>query len=149
MGHGRTRVRAPGERLPVSPDRLRAAEKVVAKQGQAFVDRFGQVKSHPAMSIIRDENTFPDWPLEYQTALFEVDPQKLPERVKAAEAAIFLRQEALASNSDGHAEREAIRRRHACATAYPDREAELSRLEKVDARRPSGIIVSTTSCEYA
>jgi phage terminase small subunit len=38
-------------------DRLRAAEKVVAKQGQTFVDRFGQVKSHPAMTAIRDENT--------------------------------------------------------------------------------------------
>jgi hypothetical protein len=51
---------------------------------------------------------FPDWQLEYQAALLEIDPQKLPERVKAAEDAIFLRQQALANNSDGHAEREAI-----------------------------------------
>ena len=51
---------------------------------------------------------FPDWQLEYQAALLEVDPQKLPERVKAAEAAIFLRQQALVHSSDGHAERQAI-----------------------------------------
>ena len=51
---------------------------------------------------------FPHWQLEYQAALLEVDPQKLPERVKAAEAAIFLRQQALVHSSDGHAEREAI-----------------------------------------
>jgi hypothetical protein len=51
---------------------------------------------------------FPEWQLQYQAALLEVDPQKLPERVKAAEAAIFLRQEALVHSSDGHAERQAI-----------------------------------------
>jgi hypothetical protein len=50
----------------------------------------------------------PEWLLEYQAALLEVDPQKLPERVKAAEAAIFKRQEALVNSSDGQAEREAI-----------------------------------------
>ena len=51
---------------------------------------------------------FPDWQLEYQAALLEVDPQKLPDRVLAAEAAIFLRQQALVSSSDGHVERQAI-----------------------------------------
>jgi hypothetical protein len=51
---------------------------------------------------------FPDWQLEYQAALLEVDPQKLPDRVIAAEAAIFLRQQALVYSSDGHVEREAI-----------------------------------------
>jgi hypothetical protein len=51
---------------------------------------------------------FPVWQLEYQAALLEVDPQKLRERVKAAEAAIFLRQQALGYSSDGHAERQAI-----------------------------------------
>jgi hypothetical protein len=51
---------------------------------------------------------FPDWKLEYQAALLEVDLQKLPERVKSAEAAIFLRQQALLHSSDGHAERQAI-----------------------------------------
>jgi hypothetical protein len=51
---------------------------------------------------------FPDWQLEYQAALLEVDPKKLSERVKAAETAIFVRQQALIHSSDGHAERQAI-----------------------------------------
>ena len=51
---------------------------------------------------------FPDWQREFEAALLEVDPQKLSERVKAAEAAIFLRQQALVYSSDGHAERQAI-----------------------------------------
>jgi hypothetical protein len=51
---------------------------------------------------------FPEWQVAYQAALLEVDPQKLSERIKAAEAAIFLRQQALANSSDGHAERQAI-----------------------------------------
>ena len=58
----------------------------------------------PSTSNLR----FPEWQVAYQAALLEVDPQKLPERVKAAEAAIFLRQQALVHSSDGHAEREAI-----------------------------------------
>ena len=51
---------------------------------------------------------FPDWQCEYEAKLLEVDPQMLAERVKAAEAAIFLRQQALANNPVGHAERQAI-----------------------------------------
>ena len=51
---------------------------------------------------------FPDWLPEYQAALLEVDPQKLLERVKAAETAIFLRQQALVHSSDGLAERQAM-----------------------------------------
>lgn len=58
----------------------------------------------PSTSNVR----FPDWQLEYEAALLEVDPQKLPDRVKAAETAIFLRQQALVHSSDGHAEQEAI-----------------------------------------
>jgi hypothetical protein len=51
---------------------------------------------------------FPEWQVAYQSALLEVDLQKLPERVKAAEAAIFLRLQVLADSSDGHVERQAI-----------------------------------------
>jgi hypothetical protein len=40
---------------------------------------------------------------------FEGDPNKLPERVQAAEAAIFLRWQALFQSLDGHVEVEAIR----------------------------------------
>jgi P27 family predicted phage terminase small subunit len=38
-----------------SLDRRRAAEKLVAKEGMTQTDRFGQIKSHPCMGIIRDE----------------------------------------------------------------------------------------------
>ena len=58
----------------------------------------------PSTSNLR----FPDWQLSYQAALLEVDPQKLLERVKAAETAIFLRQQAMVHSSDGHVERQAI-----------------------------------------
>lgn len=58
----------------------------------------------PSTRILR----FPDWQLEYQAALLEVDPQKLLERVKAAETAIFLRQQAMVHSSDGHVERQAM-----------------------------------------
>jgi hypothetical protein len=51
---------------------------------------------------------YPAWQLEYQAALLEVDPQKLPDRIKVAEAAMFLRQQALANISGEHAERQAI-----------------------------------------
>jgi hypothetical protein len=51
---------------------------------------------------------FPDWQREFEAALLEGDPQKLSERVRAAEAAIFLRQQALVQSSDGHAEHQAM-----------------------------------------
>ena len=68
---------------------------------------------------------FPDWQLEYQAALLEVDPQKLPDRVIAAEAAIFLRQQALVYSSDGHVEREAIEDA-VRAAVYQERKTRLS-----------------------
>jgi phage terminase small subunit len=38
-------------------DRLRVAEKAVRDAGQTFTDRFGQIKPHPSLATIRDENT--------------------------------------------------------------------------------------------
>lgn len=38
-------------------DRLRTAEKAIAKEGVTFRDRFGSPRPHPAMGIVRDENT--------------------------------------------------------------------------------------------
>lgn len=38
-------------------DRLREAEKAVREAGQTFTDRFGQIKPHPSLATIRDENT--------------------------------------------------------------------------------------------
>jgi hypothetical protein len=51
---------------------------------------------------------FPDWQPQFHAALLEVDPKKLEECVRAAEAAIFLRQQALVQSPVGHAERQAI-----------------------------------------
>src|SRR2546427_11490046 len=89
-----------------SPPRLRASVSC-AIDGSENIPR-----RRPLMADDTSPSTsnlkFPEWQREYQPALVEVDPQKLPERMKAAEAAIFLRQQVLANSSDGHAERQAI-----------------------------------------
>ena len=51
---------------------------------------------------------FPHWQREFEVALLESDPQKLRQRVEAAEAAIFVRSQALAQSADRHAEQQAI-----------------------------------------
>jgi hypothetical protein len=48
------------------------------------------------------------WQEYYQAALLELDPEKLPQRVEAAETTIFKRLQDLAYSSNGHAERQAI-----------------------------------------
>lgn len=50
----------------------------------------------------------PEWQKAYREALLEVNPQKLPARIFAAETAILMRMKALLTSSDGHREREAI-----------------------------------------
>jgi hypothetical protein len=52
---------------------------------------------------------FPDWQREFEAVLLEADPQKLRERLEAAEVAMFLRSQALVHSTDGHVERQAIR----------------------------------------
>jgi len=51
---------------------------------------------------------YPDWQREFEGAIDEIDPQKVPQRVEAAEDAIFLRQQALADSPDQRAEQQAI-----------------------------------------
>lgn len=51
---------------------------------------------------------YPDWQNEYVAALFEFDGEKLLERVKAAETAIFNRLQAISQSPDSQAERQAI-----------------------------------------
>lgn len=51
---------------------------------------------------------YPEWQNEYQAALLELDPEKLSERIAAAEAAISKRLQAISQNSGHHAERQAI-----------------------------------------
>ena len=54
------------------------------------------------------EILYPAWQNEYQAALIELDRKKLPERVAAAEAAIFKRLQQLSQDSDSYAERQFI-----------------------------------------
>ena len=51
---------------------------------------------------------YPHWQREFQAALLEADPQTLRQRVDAAEAALFLRSQALAGSVQDDAEQKAI-----------------------------------------
>ena len=51
---------------------------------------------------------YPHWHSEFEAALREGDPQSLRQRVDAAEAALFLRLQALGASAEGEAERQAI-----------------------------------------
>jgi hypothetical protein len=64
---------------------------------------------------VTDENTstshtikYPHWQREFEAALREGDPQSLRRRVDAAEAALFLRLQALAESAGEDEERRAI-----------------------------------------
>ena len=51
---------------------------------------------------------YPHWQHEFEAALLEGDLQRLRQRVDAAEAAIFLRSQALAESPQGQAEQQAL-----------------------------------------
>jgi hypothetical protein len=51
---------------------------------------------------------YPHWQRQFEAALLERDPRKLRQRIDAAEAAIFLRLQALADSLPEHGEKEAI-----------------------------------------
>jgi hypothetical protein len=51
---------------------------------------------------------YPHWQREFEAALLEGDLQRLRQRVDAAEAAIFLRSQALAESPQGQAEQQAL-----------------------------------------
>jgi hypothetical protein len=55
------------------------------------------------------EFRYPSWQKPLQEAIDESDLQKLPEKLSAAESAIFVRMQELHSSPDGHRESEAIR----------------------------------------
>jgi hypothetical protein len=52
--------------------------------------------------------SYPEWQPEYRAALLELDSEKLPKLVVAAETAIFKRLQAIAQSSDHQPERQAI-----------------------------------------
>ena len=51
---------------------------------------------------------YPHWQREFEAALLGGDPQSLRQRVDAAEAALFLRSQALVGSPQGLAEQQAI-----------------------------------------
>jgi surfactin synthase thioesterase subunit len=51
---------------------------------------------------------YPIWQQRYEAALVELDPLKIPGRLRAAQEAILTRQQELSGNSDGEIERMAI-----------------------------------------
>ena len=51
---------------------------------------------------------YPHWQREFEAALIEADLQKLRQRVDAAEAALFLRSQALVGSAQGRSEQQAI-----------------------------------------
>ena len=51
---------------------------------------------------------YPHWQREFENALLEANPQTLRQRVDAAEAALFLRSQALAGSAPDQAEQQAI-----------------------------------------
>jgi len=51
---------------------------------------------------------YPHWQSEFEVALREGDPQSLRQRVDVAEAALFLRSQALVGSAQGQAEQQAI-----------------------------------------
>jgi hypothetical protein len=65
--------------------------------------------SHELSSASPPERRFPQWKLEYETALLETDPKALFKRIEVAEAAILTRREELILSSNGLAERQEIK----------------------------------------
>jgi hypothetical protein len=68
-----------------------------------------------SLCAVTDQNTpkphsikYPNWQREFEAALREGDPQTLRQRVDAAEAALFLRSQALVGSAEGQAELQAI-----------------------------------------
>jgi hypothetical protein len=51
---------------------------------------------------------YPEWQHEYESAVLELDPEKLLERVTAAETAVFNRLLAISDSSECAGERQAI-----------------------------------------
>ena len=83
---------------------------------------------------LEGKERFPEWQSEYEAALLETDPQKLPELIQKAEAAIFTRLQVLRTSSDGHIEHallsdaiKTLRRLQVEILGYPDWEDSVKR----------------------
>ena len=63
---------------------------------------------HDTFPSSSSKQRFPDWQREFEAAFLEDDPKKLPQLAEAAEAAMFLRLQALSNSPDGRVERDTI-----------------------------------------
>jgi hypothetical protein len=66
------------------------------------------MSSHFAVPQRAPTLQFPEWQLEYQAALFELDRTKLPQRLSVAELVLLNRLDVIAHNEDARKEREKI-----------------------------------------
>jgi hypothetical protein len=76
------------------------------------------------------EILYPDWQNEYQAALVELDREKLPKRVAAAETSVYMRLQQISRGSDDQAERQAIEDALAGLRFLKKRQSGFSRLGK-------------------
>ena len=73
---------------------------------------------------------YPQWQNEYQAALVELDPEKLSERVAAAETSIYKRLQKISQTSDHQAKRQAIEEAVAGLRILQEGQSGFSRLGK-------------------
>ena len=59
-------------------------------------------------TLSNEQLKYPKWQSEFEEAIVEFDSEKLVEKIKQFELAIFVRLQELASDSDHHGERQAI-----------------------------------------
>jgi hypothetical protein len=101
------------ERLKAAPFKTEARATLRAPQYSTLIGRkvfrWLSWRSMSRQDISKSHNVqYPQWQREFEAAVLERDPEKLRQRVDAAEAAIFLRSQALAGSEEGSAERQAI-----------------------------------------
>jgi hypothetical protein len=73
----------------------------------------GSLRRDRGLKMATDDSPSPEilyshWQNEYQAAIVEDDPEKVAERVAAAETAIFKRLQQISLDSDHHTERHVI-----------------------------------------
>ncbi len=101
------------ERLKAAPFKTKARATFRTAQYSTLIGRqiFRWLSWRPMsrQGISKSHNIqYPHWQREFEAARLEGDAETLRQRVDAAEAAIFLRSQALAGSAEGSAERQAI-----------------------------------------
>jgi hypothetical protein len=66
------------------------------------------VAAHDRCAMTPVQLQFPEWQREYEAALFELSPARLPQRVMIAEFVLRKRLDAIAQKQDANTERQKI-----------------------------------------